>query len=262
MKPTTLCPCGSGKPQARCCGENAKTKINLRVIVIWSSIILVGSAITVIAFNRPSGETPITNVGATPAPYEYDPITNRHWDPSHAHWHNGAAPAGAGAANTPIQLSNGGDPLAPAINPTISTSPTGTNATSGTAVPAPPGVTNPTPWQYDAATDRYYDSNHGHWHSGRSPTDPSVAAPSNIPSATAWQYDAATDRHFDPDHGHWHSGFPPVDPALVETPGLGDRVPAPPKVTNPQPWQYDAATDRHYNPGHGHWHAGPPSGGN
>jgi len=31
--------------------------------------------------------------GATPAPYQYDPATNRHWDPTHGHWHDGPPPA-------------------------------------------------------------------------------------------------------------------------------------------------------------------------
>ncbi len=218
MKPTTLCPCGSGKPRARCCGDNAKTKMNLRVIVIWSSIILVGSAITVIALNRPSGETPITNVGATPAPYQYDPITNKHWDPVAGHWHDGPAPAGA--TNSPFQLSQSPNPAAASLlDPTIFNSASGANAASGSKVPAPANITNPTAWQYDVATHRHYDPNHGHWHSGRPPNDPdqtvtpplgtAVSAPPNIPNPLAWQYDIATDRHYDPNHAHWHSGSPP-----------------------------------------------------
>ncbi len=273
MKRTTLCPCGSGKPQARCCGDNPKAKINLRAIVTWSFIILLGGAITVIAFTVPSDEVPITNVGATPAPYQYNPITNKYWDPSHAHWHDGRPPVGAGAANGPLQLSDSNGATAPAISSTIFSSPGGASATSSTGIAAPPNITNPTPWQYDVATDRHYDPGHGHWHFGRPPNDPSAAArataadgqvpaPSNSPSAQPWQYDTATDRHFDPNHGHWHSGLPPTDRGAVKPPAPGDRVPAPPNVTNPSPWQYDAATDRHYDPNHGHWHSGPPTGEN
>ncbi len=32
--------------------------------------------------------------GYTPKPYEYDPKTNKHWDPGHGHWHDGQPPAG------------------------------------------------------------------------------------------------------------------------------------------------------------------------
>lgn len=221
MKRTTLCPCGSGKPQVRCCGENAKTRINLRMIVIWSFIILVGSAITVIAFNRPSSETPTTTVGATPTPYQYDPITNKHWDPVAQHWHDGPAPTGA--TSNPFQLSAGGDPAATSpLNPTNFNSATsGINLSSGSKVPAPANIINPTPWQYDAATHRHYDPNHAHWHSGRPSTDPDqtvrqpsgteVSAPPNIFNPLAWQYDTATDRHYDPNHAHWHSGLPPPE---------------------------------------------------
>ncbi|MHC5112910.1 MAG: peptidylprolyl isomerase [Planctomycetota bacterium] len=37
------------------------------------------------------------------------------------------------------------------------------------SVKPPPRITNPLPWQYDAATNRHFDPNHGHWHDGRPP---------------------------------------------------------------------------------------------
>jgi hypothetical protein len=40
---------------------------------------------------------------------------------------------------------------------------------TGGEVPPPPGITNPTPYQYDAATNRHYDPGHGHWHAGPPP---------------------------------------------------------------------------------------------
>jgi len=223
MKHATLCPCGSGIPQARCCGDNPKSKLSLRAIVTWSSVIILGGAITVIAFTLPSDEVPITNVSSTPAPYQYDPLTNRFWNPSCGHWHDGRPPVGSGAANGPIQFSGSNGAPTPAIGSTITSTAAGTSATFGTGRAAPPNITNPTPWQYDAATDQHYVADHAHWHSGRPPTDQSV---------------------------------------INRAASVGGQVPAPPGITNPTPWQYDIGTDRHYNPGHGHWHSGRPTGGN
>jgi len=42
------------------------------------------------------GLIPGSGAGATtPAPYQYDPATNRHWDPAHGHWHDGPPPQNA-----------------------------------------------------------------------------------------------------------------------------------------------------------------------
>ena len=35
---------------------------------------------------------PLEAVGDTPEPWEYDLVTNRHWDPDHGHWHDGPPP--------------------------------------------------------------------------------------------------------------------------------------------------------------------------
>ena len=294
MKPTTLCPCGSGRSQIHCCGDHAKSKINVRSLVTWSFIILLGSGIAAIAFSRPQDDVPSPAAGPTPAPiqrfnsgapvtlpsglnlvgapvgpgstsgsqvpapinitnpspWQYDVVTDRHYDPNHAHWHNGPPPA---------------DPI---------TSLLGSNSTSGGQVPAPPNIPNPQPGQYDAATDRHYDANHAHWHAGPPPANPitsplgsnstsvgQVPAPPNIPNPQPWQYDAATDRYYHADHAHWHGGPPPADPItspLGSSSTSGSQVSAPPNITNPSPWQYDAATDRHYDPNHAHWHGGPP----
>jgi uncharacterized protein YyaL (SSP411 family) len=37
---------------------------------------------------------PILNPGKKPGPWEYDPKTNRHWNPDHGHWHDGRPPPG------------------------------------------------------------------------------------------------------------------------------------------------------------------------
>jgi hypothetical protein len=86
-------------------------------------------------------------------------------------------------------------------------------------------------------------------------------------AAQPWSYDAATNRHFDPNHGHWHDGPPPppeargaasaMPPPGAVTPGVG----APAAGPTPAPWTYDAANNQHWNPDHGHWHPGPPPAG-
>jgi hypothetical protein len=107
---------------------------------------------------------------------------------------------------------------APIPAPTFASRPpvVGAEPTGG-EVPAPPGITNPTPYQYDAATNRHYDPDHRHWHAGPPPSAGlrgttsgiEVPAPPGITNPTPYQYDAATDRHYDPAHAHWHSGPPP-----------------------------------------------------
>ena len=179
MQPTTLCPCGSGKSQIHCCGDHPKSKINLRLFVTLSFIILLGCGIAAIAFSWPQDDVPNPAAGPTPAPIQ--PFNS-----------NGG----------PIQL----------------------GSTSGSQVSAPLNITNPSPWQYDAATDRHYDPNHAHWHSGPSPTNSvtsplgsislpgsQVSAPLNIANPQPWQYDPATNQHWNPDHGHWDPGSPPAD---------------------------------------------------
>jgi uncharacterized protein YyaL (SSP411 family) len=45
-------------------------------------------------FALPTAPLSIPEPGYTPKPYEYDPKTNKHWDPGHGHWHDGPPPAG------------------------------------------------------------------------------------------------------------------------------------------------------------------------
>ena len=240
MKPTALCPCGSGKSQIHCCGDHPKSKINLRLLVTWSFIILVGCGIA-IAFSRPSDDTLSPAAGPTPAPIQ--------------------------------RFNSGASVPLPSVNNLVG-APVTLGSTSGSQVPAPLNITNPSPWQYDAVSDRHYDPNHAHWHSGPPPTNPiisplgssstsgsQVPAPPNITNPSPWQYDAVTDRHYDPNHGHWHNGPPPTNPVtspLGSSSTSGSQVPAPLNITNPSPWQYDAVSDRHYDPNHAHWHNGPP----
>ena len=97
--------------------------------------------------------------------------------------------------------------------------------------------------------------------SGAPATGPGGVAPE------PWAYDAATNRYFDPGHGHWHDGQPPppqsrgassVMPGAVSAPGATGAAPSGP---TPAPWTFDAAKNQHWDPGHGHWHPGPPPAG-
>ena len=242
MKSTTLCPCGSGKPQIHCCGDHAKSKISLRSVVTWSIIILLGCGIAAITFSGPQDDAASRAADLTPAPIQ--------------------------------DLAGSGVPATFPSGINLGTTPVGSSSTSGGKVPAPPNITNPSPWQYDAVTDRHYNPNHAHWHGGSPPTNPQttpvgssstsgsqVPAPPNITNPSPWQYDPVTDRHYDANHAHWHNGSPPTNPTaspLGSTSISSSKVPAPPNITNPSPWQYDAVTDRHYNPDHAHWHSGSP----
>ena len=79
-------------------------------------------------------EIPATDTGPTPAAWTYDAANNRHWDPSHNHWHDGPPPEGVDA------------PLA-------------------AASPAEPVEA----WFYDEANDQHWDPGHNHWHKGPPP---------------------------------------------------------------------------------------------
>ncbi|MCH7870940.1 MAG: SEC-C domain-containing protein [Planctomycetes bacterium] len=88
-----------------------------------------------------------------------------------------------------------------------------------------------------------------------------AAASASIQTPIAWQYDPATDRHWDPQHGHWHDGPPPPRPidffANTNPPaaaGAGTAV----SGATPAAWEYDPQTNRHWHPQHGHWHDGQP----
>ncbi len=131
MKPATLCPCGSGKSQIHCCGDHPKSKINLRPIVTWSFIILLGCGIVAIAFSRPQEDV------SSPASIQDFDIDG-----------------------VPATFPSG-------LN--LTGAPAGSGSISGSKVPAPPNITNPSPWQYDTVTDRHYDPNHAHWHNGQPP---------------------------------------------------------------------------------------------
>jgi hypothetical protein len=189
------------KQQRRADEQRAKRPlITPRFVTVVVLIVVAGGALATLMVSMSDRERPVspaaTPPGAvTPEPWQYDPITNRHWHAEHGHWHAGRPPAGA----------------------------TSGALVGGDGVAGPPGITNPTPWQYDAATNRHYDPGHQHWHSGPPPADidksalvspvgsDRVPAPPGIVNPTPWQYDPGTDRHYHPGHQHWHSGPPPAD---------------------------------------------------
>jgi len=70
----------------------------------------------------------------TPEPWEYDQANDRHWDPSHNHWHDGPPPQGVDA------------PIA-----------------------ATPPAEDVEPWFYDEANNQHWDPGHNHWHRGPPP---------------------------------------------------------------------------------------------
>lgn len=105
------CPCGSGKKYKRCCGprdaavaQAERKRAGWKVVsAAVAGVALVAVAIAGLLQLRPEPEPiPIPEPkppreaapapGATPAPWTYDPATNRHWDPNHNHWHDGPPP--------------------------------------------------------------------------------------------------------------------------------------------------------------------------
>ena len=116
-----------------------------------------------------------------PKPYEYDPKTNRYWDPNHKHWHNGLPP------------------VAPSALPSGQTA-----------------ANTPKPYEYNPATNQYWDPGHNHWHNGKPPSPDSqkfLSAAKPVPADTTshkpYEYDAAKNQYWDPNHKHWHNGQPP-----------------------------------------------------
>jgi len=160
------CPCGSGKKYKRCCGpRDAEALREQRKHSVWKWVLAGGVSIAVLiagltAALRTASEPELlppppprppsqsAGAGATPAPWTYDPATNKHWHPEHQHWHDGLPPNRGQAATPPAHAA--------------------TNA---------PDIPNPEPWQYDAATNTHFDPNHNHWHSGPPPAQDGTPTP-------------------------------------------------------------------------------------
>ncbi len=150
-----LCSCGSGTKFKWCC-EGKRTIV--RSGWVWKVGVLVAVAALVIVpiavINANGGKSDGTSrPGApsassqTPTAWQYDPETDRHWDPQHGHWHPGPPPV------EPIDFFADTNP------------PAATGAGTGAS------GTTPAPWQYDPQTNRHWHAQHGHWHDGRPPAE-------------------------------------------------------------------------------------------
>ena len=227
-----VCTDNSVRPKAR------RAKFDPQAVITWSLIVVVAGAVTVLLwrpFEKEPADTSFTpgTLSATapgslassssitnPQPWQYDPATDKHWVADHGHWHSGLPPDPNAPSPTPVQLPppiKGGS-LPPSLSSTL---PPG--VTIQPSATTQPGVT-PKPWEYNAATDKF-------WH---------------------------------PDHNHWHSGRPPANPTTTTAPAttLTPLTPLPgtPGGEIPTPWYFDTLNNRHWNPdpGHAHWHPGPP----
>jgi len=108
-------------------------------------------------------------------------------------------------------------PVAPGAVPSTGAMPGSTPLSNDPTATAPPAGATPVAWEYDAARNRHYDPNHGHFHEGPPPPpEARVAsaqgAPGTAPAGptpAAWTYDEKNNQHWDPNHGHWHQGPPP-----------------------------------------------------
>lgn len=144
-------------------------RINLRFVLMCAMILVLAGGVVGLSVSLPEKPAPATPTpsatipplaGSTgiqnPKPYQYDPVTNRHWDPNHGHWHPGQPPANvaSGSSRPNTTLTPGTGP------PPVNLPSTGT-----------PNIANPTPWQYDPVTNKHWHPDHGHWHDGQPPAE-------------------------------------------------------------------------------------------
>lgn len=199
MEDKTLCPCGSGKSQLYCCGASEAASLNIKLVVVWAGILVTIGGITALVLSQPQSEDQLIEAvaDATPQPWQYNAVTNQHWDPrpGHEHWHTGPVPADTNALASEVSIgSPGNEVFATPIDPSD----------------LPPALRDPLPWQFDPVNNQHWDptEGHKHWHAG---PPPAGATPADAPTPGPWEYDADNDRHWDPSpgHNHWHAGPPP-----------------------------------------------------
>ncbi len=150
--------------------ERRPRRPSLRFVLLCAMILLVSGGIVGLSLSLPE-KTARPNVQAfgttvstpttlnpaipNPAPWQYDQVTNQHWDPTpgHVHWHSGLPPANPGAAS-PGTTNLGAAGVAATL------------LQSGT-----PDIPNPQPWQYDPVTNKHWNPlpGHQHWHDGTAP---------------------------------------------------------------------------------------------
>jgi hypothetical protein len=166
------CPCGSGKKFKSCHGTRTSMLGRPGGTPRWATVLLLAAGVVLVVLGyrfmtrkpavperfpqsgsaAPGAPAPGAPAGAEPAPWTYDAQANRHWDPTHRHWHDGPPPAGA-------------------------------TAPGGAASAAGP---DPAPWTYDERTGQHWDPNHRHWHPGPPPPAGERAGPSpRAPGDTA-----------------------------------------------------------------------------
>ena len=184
------CSCGSGLKYKQCCEGNTIPKMTGRrgwiagavalivvALIAWGVFRSQSSPVTTRTMDIPSpgagttpgttpgtpGITPMPTPGASPSaevpappgvaaePWAYDAATNRHFDPSHGHWHNGPPP--------PPQ-SRGSANAMPA--------PGATNVMPTTPGATPSGPA-PAAWTHDRVKNQHWDPGHQHWHQGPPP---------------------------------------------------------------------------------------------
>ncbi len=147
--------------------EPSKRPVSLGQVILVAGILMVAGGIVALSVAVPDKTavpvvaTPgfgqvipslANNSGIlNPRDYQYDPVTDRYWDPrpGHVHWHAGLPTANAG---------------------TTTLGPTALAQSSAT-----PNIVNPAPWQYDPVTNKHWNPDHGHWHTGLPPADPNAA---------------------------------------------------------------------------------------
>lgn len=195
----TLCPCGSRKSIEECCGRNAGVGKKIRQIMIWGGILTIVGVMTALGISSQKKAVddavplPVAQTSSTPKPWEYNPITNQHWDPTtgHNHWHAGPPPADRIATGLPNLT----------VLPNLNVSTTQPSAEANSLIPS---LQNPEPWQYDQASNKHWNPTpgHEHWHDGPPPDGVVQGGATPVP----WEYDAINDRHWHPEHAHWHPG--------------------------------------------------------
>lgn len=139
-------------------------------------------------------------------------------------WKNPAVLIGAGALlllSAYFYIQKGGESAPPVLtpsdfNPAVTTNPAfSTNPSSAST------GTTPKPYEYNAATNQYWDPGHRHWHQGpppppesqkvlsANPVTPPAGLPPGTPTPKPYEYNPVTNQYWDPGHNHWHNGPPP-----------------------------------------------------
>ena len=102
------------------------------IIKLASCAALVAVLLALAIYPRRSARDAEEEQSVPPAPWTYDALANRHWDPDAAEWKSGPPPRG---------------------------------------VTAPAPDRTPAPWQYDPVNDQHWHAGHGHWHKGPAPPE-------------------------------------------------------------------------------------------